>query len=94
MATLTTWPRLAIFDVPNSFSEDKVLRALVGQNGDVLGNRSEAEIRALVKFKFKRGSKEIGKTSYLALKADPGIREVLIKAKRVYLGIMRCRVGS
>uniref|UniRef100_A0ABD2VRA0 Uncharacterized protein n=1 Tax=Trichogramma kaykai TaxID=54128 RepID=A0ABD2VRA0_9HYME len=89
-----TWPRLAIFDVPNSFSEDKVLVALAGQNGDVLGNRSEAEIRALVKFKFKRGSKDTGKTSCLVLEADPEIREALIKAKRVYLGTMRCRVGS
>ncbi|CAB0041975.1 unnamed protein product [Trichogramma brassicae] len=89
-----TWPRLAIFDVPNSFSEDEVLGALASQNGDVLGNRSEAEIRALVKFKFKRGPKETGKTSCRVLEADPAVREALVKAKKVYLGTMRCRVDS
>uniref|UniRef100_A0ABD2W6A2 Uncharacterized protein n=1 Tax=Trichogramma kaykai TaxID=54128 RepID=A0ABD2W6A2_9HYME len=87
-----TWLRLAIFDVPNSFSEDKVLGALAGQNSDMLGNSSEAEIRALLKFKFKRGSKETGKTSCLVLEADPGIREVLIKAKRVYRSATNAKV--
>ncbi|CAB0043084.1 unnamed protein product [Trichogramma brassicae] len=89
-----SWPRVAIFDVPNSFSEDSTLEALASQNSDSLDNRSAAEIKALVKFKFKRGSKDPGKTSCLVIEADPSIREALLKARRVYLGTMRCRVGS
>ncbi|CAB0034362.1 unnamed protein product [Trichogramma brassicae] len=87
-----SWPRLANFDVPNSFSEDTTLEALAAQNGDSLDNRSVSELRALVKFKFKRGSKDLGKTSCLINEADPSIREALLKAKEVYLGTMRCRV--
>ncbi|KAL7295031.1 hypothetical protein TKK_0011634 [Trichogramma kaykai] len=88
------WSRVAIFDVLNSFSEEATLGALAAQNGDVLGNRSKAELRALVKFKFKRGSKDPGKASCLVIEADPSIREALLKAKKVYLGTMRCRVGN
>ncbi|CAB0028591.1 unnamed protein product [Trichogramma brassicae] len=46
----TTWPRLAIFDVPNSFSEDKVLWALASQNGDMLAIRTQGRACALGSF--------------------------------------------
>lgn len=85
----TMWPKVMVYDVDRDLAPNDLPGLVADQNPD-LGLDRNSMVEGL-KPEFRKGPKE-GKTTWWVCSARPDVYRALLKARRIFIGLMSCKV--